>query len=203
MFAYKGSTALITGASGGLGEAFAGQLAERGSNLVLVARSEDKLQALARRLEEQNKITAAVLRADLASPKAVEQIVAELKTRRIDVDLLVNIVVGASFLVALNGQSRGLFGGTPEGVGVPIARFAGIALIGLGIACLPAKATGPQQGAVRGLFVFNLGATIFFAWVAMATAFRGFVLWPVVILHAVLTIILVLQIRNRDSVTVA
>lgn len=47
-FAYKGSTSLITGASGGLGEAFAEQLAERGSHLVLVSRSEDKLQALGR-----------------------------------------------------------------------------------------------------------------------------------------------------------
>jgi hypothetical protein len=54
---------------------------------------------------------------------------------------------------------------------------------------------------VRGLFVFNLGATTFFAWVAMATAFRGAVLWPLVILHAVITIILVPLIRNRDSVT--
>ncbi len=57
-----------------------------------------------------------------------------------------------------------------------------------------------QRGALRGLFVFNLGATIFFAWVAAATAFRGFVLWPVVILHAVITIALVPQIGNTDSV---
>ena len=66
-FPYKGSTVLITGASGGLGQAFAEQLAERGSNLVLVGRSEDKLQALAQRLERQNKITATVLTADCAS----------------------------------------------------------------------------------------------------------------------------------------
>lgn len=90
MFAYKGSTALITGASGGLGEAFAEQLAERGSNLVLVGRSEDKLQALAQRLERQYKITAAVLTADLASSTEVEQLISNLKTRRIEVDLLIN-----------------------------------------------------------------------------------------------------------------
>jgi len=89
-FAYKGSTALITGASGGLGEAFAEQLAERGSHLVLVGRSEDKLQALARRLERQSKITATVLTADLASSTEVEQLVSNLKTRRIDIDLLIN-----------------------------------------------------------------------------------------------------------------
>jgi len=89
-FAYKGSTALITGASGGLGEVFAEQLAEKGSNLVLVGRSEDKLQALARRLERQYKITATVLTADLASADEVEHLVSDLKTKRIEVDLLVN-----------------------------------------------------------------------------------------------------------------
>jgi uncharacterized protein len=90
MLSYKGSTALITGASGGLGQAFAEQLAARGCNLVLVARSEDKLVALARRLEQQSKIGATVLTADLASSTAIEELVAEVKTRGIDIDLLIN-----------------------------------------------------------------------------------------------------------------
>jgi short-subunit dehydrogenase len=89
-FAYKGSTALITGASGGLGVAFAEQLAERGSHLVLVGRSEDKLQALARRLERQYKITATVLTADLASSTEVDQLISNLKARSIDIELLIN-----------------------------------------------------------------------------------------------------------------
>jgi len=89
-FVYKGSTALITGASGGLGKVFAEQLAEKGSNLVLVGRSEDKLRALAQRLERQNKITATVLTADLASSAEVKQLISDLKTKRIDVDLLIN-----------------------------------------------------------------------------------------------------------------
>ena len=89
-FPYKGSTVLITGASGGLGQAFAEQVAERGSDLVLVGRSEDKLQALGQRLERQSKITATVLTADLASASEVDQLISNLKTRRIDVDLLIN-----------------------------------------------------------------------------------------------------------------
>jgi len=109
------------------------------------------------------------------------------------------IIVGASFLLALNAQSQLIFGATPEGIGDPFARFAGIALIGLGIACLPSNLAGTRQGAVRGLFVFNLAVTIFFAWVAVATTFRGVVLWPVVILHAVITIALAPLLRHEDN----
>jgi uncharacterized protein len=90
MLTYKGSTALITGASGGLGEAFAEQLAERGCNLVLVARSEDKLKMVAQRLEQQHKIGTVVIAADLGSSAAVERVIAEVKTRGIDIDLLIN-----------------------------------------------------------------------------------------------------------------
>lgn len=80
------------------------------------------------------------------------------------------IFVGVSFFFAFNAQSQFLFGATPEGVGVTFARFAGIALIGLGIAGMP---SGTGQSAVRGLLVFNIAVTIFFAWVAVATTFRG------------------------------
>jgi len=80
-----------------------------------------------------------------------------------------------------------------------MSRFTGIALIGLGIACLPSNLTGIHRNAVRALLIFNIGATIFFAWVAVATTFRGVVLWPVVIVHAVLTIALALSLRHDHS----
>jgi len=109
----------------------------------------------------------------------------------------VEIIVGASFILALNTQSQFIFGATPEGIGDTWARFAGVALIGLGIACLPSNLAGARQG-VRGLLVFNIGATIFFAWVGVATTFGGVLLWPVVILHAVISIALALSLRHED-----
>ena len=113
----------------------------------------------------------------------------------------VEIIVGASFVLATNGQSQFVFGATTEGTGALFARLAGIGLIGLGLACLPSNVAGTQRVAVRGLFIFNVLATIFFAWVGVATTFRGVMLWPVVILHALLAIVLALVLRTTPHVT--
>jgi short-subunit dehydrogenase len=90
MFAYRGSTALITGASKGLGKAFAQELAARGMDLVLVARSGDALHALAESLETRYGVQCVPLSADLANPDAATRISDELERRGIQVDLLVN-----------------------------------------------------------------------------------------------------------------
>jgi uncharacterized protein len=90
MFAYRGSTALITGASKGLGLAFAKELAGRGTNLVLVARSIDTLEGLADSLGAQHGVRCVPLQADLAAPDAVMRIVTELKRLDLKIDLLIN-----------------------------------------------------------------------------------------------------------------
>src|SRR5476649_91357 len=90
MFTFRGSTALVTGASKGLGAAFAASLAARGVNLVLVARSQEALSALAQQLERQYAVRAIALAADLAQPQEAQRIAAELAQRQIDVDLLIN-----------------------------------------------------------------------------------------------------------------
>jgi uncharacterized protein len=83
-------TALITGPSSGIGEALAMCFARAGHALVLVARSADKLQALAARLKAEHGTKATVLAADLSLPGAPAQLAATLKRRRIAVDVLVN-----------------------------------------------------------------------------------------------------------------
>lgn len=84
------STALVTGASGGIGEAFARQLAALGLDLILVARSEDKLHALARELASQHSVQAHVIVADLARPGSATELHAETGRLGLEVDLLVN-----------------------------------------------------------------------------------------------------------------
>lgn len=109
----------------------------------------------------------------------------------------VEIIVGASFILVPNVQSQFLFAATPEELAISFWRFAGIALIGLGIACLPSNSGGTHRGAVRGLLIFNIGATIFFAWVAVSTTFRGVMLVPVVILHTVIALALALALKHE------
>lgn len=83
-------TALVTGASSGIGEAFARALAARGAHLVLVARSAEKLDALAAELSARHGIRATAIPADLARPGAGSELSREIGRRGLVVDVLVN-----------------------------------------------------------------------------------------------------------------
>lgn len=84
-------TALVTGASSGIGEQFALQMAARGMNLVLSARSEDKLQSLAARLRSQHPgIDVGVIVSDLAIPEGSTALTDRLAGDGTVVDVLVN-----------------------------------------------------------------------------------------------------------------
>ena len=66
MKSFKGATVLVTGASSGIGEAFAHNLARRGADLILTARSEDKLHQIAKALAEKHAIQVDVFPGDLS-----------------------------------------------------------------------------------------------------------------------------------------
>lgn len=83
-------TALITGASAGLGREFARLFARDGYDLVLVARSEGPLNDLAKELHSGHGTTATVLPADLQNPAACEGLYAEVERRGLQIDYLVN-----------------------------------------------------------------------------------------------------------------
>jgi len=87
---YRGTTALITGASSGLGEEFAIQFAARGANVVLVARREDRLRELADRLERGHGITATAIALDLGRADAAAELVRTLQDRGIGIQSLIN-----------------------------------------------------------------------------------------------------------------
>jgi short-subunit dehydrogenase len=84
------STALVTGASAGIGREIARALAARGHGVTLVARRADRLEALAQELRDAHGIRAEVIPADLASADACERLVAEVAARGLTVDVLVN-----------------------------------------------------------------------------------------------------------------
>jgi short-subunit dehydrogenase len=82
--------ALVTGASKGLGKFFARALAARKQNLVLVARGPAKLDALAAELRAAHAVQVEPLVFDLAAPQAGQRLAAELRARKLHIDLLVN-----------------------------------------------------------------------------------------------------------------
>jgi short-subunit dehydrogenase len=82
--------ALVTGASAGIGKAFADQLALTGHDLVLTARRQDRLEALASELRRQRNVHVEVIAADLSDPAAPEALLAAVTARGLHVDVLVN-----------------------------------------------------------------------------------------------------------------
>ncbi|WP_208345859.1 SDR family NAD(P)-dependent oxidoreductase, partial [Aetokthonos hydrillicola] len=84
------STALITGASGGIGQAFAEELAAQNINLVLVSRSEEKLNQLAQQLQAQYKIQVDAIVKDLTEPSATQVVYDTVQAKGLRIDLLIN-----------------------------------------------------------------------------------------------------------------
>src|SRR5262245_973189 len=103
------------------------------------------------------------------------------------------IVVGAILIAVPDLPCVLLFGARPEGIAIPLARWVGVGLLALGIACLPSEA-GESHSAVLGLSVFNAGLAVLLVWVGITTV-HGFLLWPGAILHAAITVALLPQLR--------
>ena len=83
-------TALVTGASAGIGAEFATELAKRNYNLVLVARSQDKLEQIALKLASKYKVKAEVIAQDLTEESAGQKVFDAVQAQGIIVDLLIN-----------------------------------------------------------------------------------------------------------------
>ena len=86
----RGRTVLITGASAGIGKAFAEVFAAHGWNVVLTARRMERLEALAGELAAKHKIQATPIEGDLAHPDGVKRLVEAISANRLIIDGLVN-----------------------------------------------------------------------------------------------------------------
>jgi hypothetical protein len=90
---------------------------------------------------------------------------------------------GLALLIVPSLVGRLLLGQELAGVAAPLARVLGIALIGLGVACWPGTP-------LSGRLTYNALGTVYFAYLALRGEWVGPLLWPVVALHAVMTIFL-------------
>lgn len=106
------------------------------------------------------------------------------------------IVAGAALLTVPGIACQLVFATNTKGVEIALARFAGVGLLALGIACLPSTVTGSSRSAFLGLLVFNFGVAVLFAWLGLVTTLHGVLLWPAVLLHAVIAVTLPLSITR-------
>jgi hypothetical protein len=97
---------------------------------------------------------------------------------------VLEVVTGLALLIAPSLASQALLGAELAGAAIAVGRITGIALIGLGLSSWP----GP---AVLGMLVYGAGVMLYLAYLGFAGEFAGWLLWPAVALHAVLSILLV------------
>jgi hypothetical protein len=91
---------------------------------------------------------------------------------------------GLALLIVPSLVGRLLLGAELSGVSIPVARVTGIALIALGIACWPGRT------ALCGMLTYSVLATLYLLYLGIRGKWVGPLLWPAVVAHAVLTILL-------------
>ena len=133
--------ALITGASSGIGAAFARELAANQTDLILVARSEDKLESLAQELRDRNSIQAQVIPRDLTAPGAIATLWEQIEAQGWQVDQLIN---NAGF------GDVGAFTDAPMQRQLSMVQLNIAALVELTYRCLPAM-QHRRQGSIINL----------------------------------------------------
>jgi short-subunit dehydrogenase len=165
MRSFKGKSALVTGASSGIGKAAAEELAKRGAQLILTARSGDALQALAADLRARFSVPVATVAMDLGQPGAAGRLMAAVDKAGLSVDLLVN---NAGF-----GKWGGFLEIEPE-QNAAMLQLNVTALVELTRLCLPGMVARGEGG------VINVASTAAFTplpYAAVYSAAKTFVLY--------------------------
>ena len=158
------ATALITGASSGLGEGFARALAAEGQTLILTARRAERLEALRVELTAKHRVAVEVIAADLAAPDGPDEVMRAVAARGLTVDTLVN---NAGF------GTRGAFAEADAASQVGMVDLNCRALVALAHAVLPGMVARGRGG------ILNIASTAAFQpgpWMATYYASKAFVL---------------------------
>jgi hypothetical protein len=100
---------------------------------------------------------------------------------------------GLALIIVPSLVGRLLLGAELTGVSIPVARLTGIALIALGVACLPSCT------ALCGMLTYNALATLYLLYLAIRGEWTGPLLWPAVVLHTILTLLLVVAWRQEPK----
>lgn len=95
---------------------------------------------------------------------------------------------------------RLLFGAEIDGVGVVVSRITGISLIALGVACWPDVGA---TGGLPGMLTYSAVATVYLICLGVGGQWAGLLLWPAIVVHAILTVLLALAWRNKRKMAAA
>jgi hypothetical protein len=98
---------------------------------------------------------------------------------------------GLALLIVPALVGRLLLGEELTGIAIPVARVAGIALVGLGMACWPGT---PRAG----MLTYSAAVTLYLAYLGFTGSSTGIFLWPAVILHVILTVLLARAVHGEQ-----
>ncbi len=101
---------------------------------------------------------------------------------------------GVALLLVPSLVGQMLLGAELTGIAVTVARVAGIALVALGVACWP----GPP---LLGMLIYGAAVTLYLAYLGAAGGATGMLLWPAVVLHAILTALLTRELARGGGTT--
>lgn len=104
---------------------------------------------------------------------------------------------GAIVLAFPSEAVRLLFGAEIAGAGIDVTRMAGIALIGLGVACWPAA---PPRQPHLGMLTYGVLVTLYFVYAGTWGDATGFLLWPAVVVHIVIAVLLAVTLPRKPQI---
>jgi hypothetical protein len=111
----------------------------------------------------------------------------------------VEAATGLFLLVLPHLVAKLLLGTDVTGVPIVIGRVAGIALLSLGIGCWLGRQEAGGGWALAAMLLYNVLVTAYLAYVGIGTEFVGILLWPAVVVHAVLTVLLGREFAVRNT----